>query len=290
MIEIFRTYFKSKAKIEILILNGKIFDDVSISVNPVTKKEAYPITSQKNGVFFEIDEYRGFVTGISKMICNEVYQYKISKDQNIKFSDLQSSLRYVHGLDRDFATNTISQITLCLNIPTSDRGQDIIRNNIIIHKNKTYNHNHDKKKKKVELKKFVYGEYTLTISAEKSNNQAYNLKFKLLLHKSQYKKHITQPHHLLDKKNHELLFQIFLKKFQELIIIDDYQNIYEPDKKTLTEYLSHNYWENLLKNKGKHVKHRQWVKFKKLIAKYKLDSLKQQLNNDLTNAFHNTLK
>jgi hypothetical protein len=94
----------------------------------------------------------------------------------------------------------------------------------------------------------------------------------------------------LKKDALKALFELFIKRFDELIIIDNYENIEEKDSALLKQFLNYRYWVNLNKNNSRQTLYRKRNKFKTLIIKYDLNTQKLNLKKELYKAFNEFIK
>lgn len=93
---------------------------------------------------------------------------------------------------------------------------------------------------------------------------------------------------LIIKENLNMLFKYLMKRFDELLIVDDItENPQIPmnDIDSLNSYSSFVYWENLSKNNQRQTKMRHKKKYFNLLEKYDLLKTKKMLKNQLIQKF-----
>ena len=181
----------------------------------------------------------------------------------------------------------ISKISYGFSVPTNVAGKDLVKINVLMHKLNYYNH--DKKhKKKVELKEFEYTNHTIGVYASKKEHGLENfLTINLTLNKSLDLKKIgiVTINDLVKKEKLKLLFDLFMVRFNELIIVDNYENVKGKDNQSLRKYLNYRYWETLSIKTTRQTKCRERKKFLALIVKYNLNKQKLYLEAELRKAF-----
>jgi hypothetical protein len=132
MIDSIRSYYENKSKIEKIIFEGDLFDDVVVYRNPISQIDSYPITASKDGVSLHIDEYRCYVNLKILIVFNNLGKLKINRFQNLKLSHFNKSVKYIHAFLDGYKTNNISGMNLIFNIPTTCEAKYIIETNILM--------------------------------------------------------------------------------------------------------------------------------------------------------------
>jgi hypothetical protein len=142
------------------------------------------------------------------------------------------------------------------------------------------------------FKEFVYHNYTLGIYADpkNKNSKSKRLKIELKVNKSVVLKKlgINGIIDLLDKSKLQALFDEFLKRFDELTIIDEIINsapFSETDLENLKKYTNPTFWSELtIKNKRQEkLTHKN--NFLRIQNEYGLNNLKNELKKSLAEAF-----
>jgi hypothetical protein len=293
MIDLLRTYYEDKSKIEKIIVEGDLFEEVNMPTNLKTGQQSYPITAAKDGILMSIDEYHSFA--ISKIFI--VHNNKAKKGErikyfeNIKFSQLNKTVKYLHEFLPYYGQNKVSRIDLVFFIPTEIQAKEIIKTNILKHKSKDYNHNKNLKKG-IELKEFDYENYKIGFYATKKGDDRFTLKVLLSMKKSAEFKvlNIKKPLDILTKEILTLLFSIFMKRFKEVVIVDSYnnveeKNITEKDSLQLKQFLNNRYWSDLSERYSRTTVSKKRILFKSLIMKYNLDTIKLKFIRELEKKF-----
>jgi hypothetical protein len=286
MIDFIRTYHKNKSQFELSILNDVSFEDLKCTINPRTKEESYPITCSKDGFSIQIDEYRLYINCSIKVINNRVSKFKVKSHSNLSFSKLENALEHLNENIAEVRKLKLSGLHVGFTIPTKLSGQEIIKMNILMHKFKYYNHNKTSNNSK-EVKEFTYHNFKILFEADKKGDNQYFLKVLLKINKSiELKKiGITDITDLMNKIKLRNLFNLLIKKIDELIIVDEYLDFGGKDYEILNEYLTSTYWKDLAKRKSRQTQMIHKRKLKKIIEKYNLSSQKTDLKRRLNKVF-----
>ncbi|WP_341221594.1 hypothetical protein [Polaribacter atrinae] len=286
MIDFIRTYHKNKSQFELKILNDESFAGLKKTINLRTKEESYPMTCSKDGFSIEIDEYRLYINCFIKAIINKTSISKLKSHSNLSFSKLKNVLEYLNENIVELRKLKLSGLHVGFTIPTELKGQEIIKMNILMHKFNYYNHNKTSNKSK-EIKEFTYYNFKILFEADKKGNNQYFLKVLLKINKSVELKKIgiNDITDLLSNVKIKNLFDLLIKKIDELAIIDEYLDFGGKDYEMLNEYLTSTYWKDLAKRKSRQTQLRHKRKFKQIIEKYNLNTQKTDLKRRLNKVF-----
>ncbi|WP_282148614.1 hypothetical protein [Algibacter lectus] len=285
MISFTRSYPKDKTLLENNILYEDLFDDVKMTINPKTKEEGYPITSSRSGVFVTIDKYRAYVNCITKVVKNSFSDKKLRSYENLSLSDTKTTVDFINGIiDHDDAK--LSGVHVGFTIPTTIPGKEIIKMNVLMHKYKYCNHDLVRNKKEY-AKEFVRHNFKIGLYARKDCENKNSLKIELKLNKNaEFKKfQIISINDLTNKKKLEELFNLLLKRFDELIIVDIFEPFEGRDYELLQEFLNYRYWKKLANTSSRQTQSKHKKKFEALIHRYNLDTKKIELKKELNKAF-----
>lgn len=287
MIDMIKSYHKTKSEYQSFITSSNVFDNVKRVIDIKTGEINYPIIAYQNGISALIDRYRAFVIGYQKNIYRHISRRYIHQYKNLTFSESLQAIKNLKSYMIDSDETRISKISYGFSVPTKIAAKDLIKMNILMHKLNYYNHN-KKKKKNIELKEFEYTNYTIGIYANKKELGLDNfLSINLTLSKSlELKKMgILNVNDLEKKEKLKLLFDFFMLRFNEIIIVDNYENVKGKDKISLGKYLSNRYWESFNTQNGRKAKYREKTKFHALILKHNLNKEKLNLESKLRKAF-----
>lgn len=291
MIESIRLYYKPKNEYQNNVLNSKLFENKACEYDFTSDLIDYPIKISTDGISIFIDEYRSYITIHLKTFHNSLYEVKkLSSIQNLSFSQLMNLLEKVEPYLLNVYKTKISQIQLQLSIPTEVSAKSIIENNILMFKYQYYNYNKKKNNRKKILKEFEFTNFSFTFSAFKEGDKANYLSIFFKMNKSaEFKElHVKHIHDLVEKEKLKKLFSIFLKRYNQFIIVDtiDSYEIFEGnDKNLMQKFMTYGYWNNISKTISKQALHNQKKKFESLLSKYGLLKLKDSFRRKLELAF-----
>lgn len=289
MISSLRTYSLNKSEVETKLLEGDLFSNVSMTTNPLNNDLEYTIKADENGISISIDRYRCYVIGSLKFIYNSISKIKLDSRKNLKLSHIKTAINAIDNLNIDFNKNKVSGLNLSFIIPTDILAKDLIKTNILMHNFKYYNRDVINNKS-IDMKEFVYHNFTIGFYSEKKVVSQFFLKVSLNINKSVEFKNINTPNDLLSKNSLDYLFNLFMLRFNETIIVDNYSEVQGKDGKLLHQFLNYRYWENLAKTKSRQTLSRHKKKFKSLIIKHNLNTQKLKLEKELFKAFNESIK
>jgi len=290
MIEVTRMYHLDKRGFQGYIIKSEDYRNIKMHYDIWTGAIIYPLKAERDGIFINADEYRAYINGFPRIIYNSSESPRLTTYQNLTFTKLKISLRILEEHIINLENTKLSGIKFGFSIPTNVLGAEIIKQNILMYNFNYYNHNKQKDTNQI-LKEFDFTDYKIGVYASRDNT--YNEKvLKIVLHlkKSVAFKdlNIYNIHDLLQKKNLEGLFKKLLNRFDELIIVDNFDSSEDFEGKDyyqLKEFLDYRYWKNIANNKSRQTSYRKRKHFKKLIVKYGLDSIQLQLKKELKKAF-----
>lgn len=289
MIGQFRTYAQSKADLENEVLVGNQFHDVTQPINSKTNGKDYPITAESNGVSIYIDEYRGYVNCSTKSVHNSCSNLRIRKHENLTFSKLKNVVKSLEKLNLNIESNKVSQLNMSFTIPVTGVIKEIIQTNIYLHKCKYYNYNKKSLSKHYAMKEFEYTNYTIGFyTVINHKNESYLniiLKLKKSVEFNRKKVLINRIEDFAVKENLDMLFNIFMKKFDEIVMVDNFEEVAEKDDELLKKYLNYRFWEEAHEYKNRQYKSRHFKNFVLILQRNNLDTKKTEIKNQLLKSF-----
>ncbi len=289
MIGFVSLHYKNKVLLEDFILTNKIFDQVISKKDLKTNKVLYPIESSYKGMTYKVDDYKGYLFGNLKYFYLKEESDVLSRQFN--YSNLCICIDLLVAKTVKIESTTISKLTLVFDLNIIKSANHFINNNLLMHKLIGYNHDVDSNSKK-ELKQFerhnyIFGVYSLVKKSSKCKNL---LRIELRINKSiEFKK--LQIYSILDLKNKTKLrglFSLFLKRYDELTIIDDiesYDMFLEKDRSKMLLYMNPTYWYNLTVHNKRQAKLNAKKDFERIQTKYNLNHLKSQIRELLIRDF-----
>lgn len=287
MVESTKSYHESKIVFEAFLLRSNKFSEVNRPTNTKSYSKGYPITSYECGVNASVRKYVANISGSHKAIYNSISNPRLNSLNNLTYSQFKKSVKHLDEFMINSENTILSGMKLGFTIPTKIRGRDLIRLNILMHKFQYYNFNKVPQKRQ-EIKEFDKTNYSIGFYADKKNiDKQYYIKIVLEFHnrKEFDEFEIKNINDLLKKDILRKLFDLFMKKFNEMIIVDNYKNIEGNDHELLKDFLGYRYWRNLSQSSSRSTPYRHRMKFHKIIKKHNLNTQKLYLENELRKAF-----
>ena len=285
MIGFITVHYKDKREFEQFVLKEKKFTSKLIKKDLDSENFIYPLEAKYQGMSYKVDEYKGYFYGNIRFFYSE--EKGIKYTSLFGYSNLCESIDLLIKHTVQIDSTTLSRLTIVFKIYVSISGNDLIKNNIIMHKLLGYNHNLSEDLKK-GVKIFEYHNYKLGVFSEmkKGNNSRKSLTVRLEFKTSAElrKLGLNNIKDLKDKLKLKGLFDVFLKRFNELTIIDsiqDFDVFSEIDKQKLITYMNPSSWDNLLIRNKRTVKYLAKKDFEILQKEYKLNTLRDLLRKKI---------
>jgi hypothetical protein len=290
MIDNIRIYYQPKIEYQKWLLKTDLFKNQVCKYNYSTNLIDYPISAsiEGNGIKIHIDKYKAFISIYVKAFHNSTeYRGKLSSIRNISFSQLNNILQKTESFLVNVNRAKISQIQLSFAIPLEIPGKSIIEENILMLNYKYYNHDRIKQKQKI-IKKFELTNFNMTFMAEKKGVKSNYLNVVLKMKKSLEFKELQFIYHLLEKEKLKEIFSVFLKRYDQLIIVDSiesFERFNGVDKSLMKKFMFYGYWTNTSEKISRQALCKQKKKFESLLSKYDLLKNKTTIKRKLEIAF-----
>lgn len=289
-----RVYFNDKAKFEQIIKRNYEFNctiNSSDIKNNRVNHSIYPIKGQIGTMNYVINEKGAYIE-------NSIHKYHnfkmIGKDINyndFSYCDITQALDDLQSQipEYDFTNTKITSLEFGFNLKLDRSVQEIINDNILLWNFKPHYIFEDKKE--FFMKKFKMGNTIFKIYDKGAQNK---LDYPLLRmeikynHKELKKKHlgIYTFTDLYNPKKIQLLFLDFIKRFEQLVIVDNRftSNLSEREIEYLGNQLEYTYWN---KNFGSDsTKHRRKKRFREFIQNKNLITIFNYLKQKIKDKYH----
>lgn len=229
--------------------------------------------------------------GYVKNSLHKMHNYLISKRSNnyndFTYSNLINTIESIKKALPTLGEKHLTQLEFGFNIETTKPSSKIIESNILLHKElgaakedfygkgtlKRFKHNRYQIKVYDKAKQYGLSQNILRFEIKFTNRKEFN---PLGIH---------TLNDLHDKSNLRNLFNYLLMRFDEMIILDNYDHLNEEVTNFLNIYTNPKTWidkrQNLARKKLKPIKN----KFKKIVETYKLDILKNELRQKMKSKF-----
>ena len=281
MIGLITLHYEDKSRLEEFILQSKSsMDNISMTQDIINDKVRYPLISSQNLIEYRVDQYKGYVQLNLRRYYSDEFNRKYIQEFN--YSHLCMCIEILTKNIVDIERTTLSKLSIVLYLKVEMPPKKLINSCILMHNLNNYNHNLSPNYKGT-LKQFEYHNYVLGVYSLDGSET--HLKIALRYKKSaEYRKlGIRKIVDLMDKTNLSRLYNNFLRRFDELTIIDNESSatICNSDKKKLLEYSNPIFWKKLDNSGNRRVKTYHKRKFELLQIKYNLNTLKTSLANSI---------
>lgn len=281
MIGLITLHYDDKSRLEDFILQNKSsMDNISMTQDIINDRVKYPLISRQNLIEYKVDQYKGYV----QLNIRKYYSCRSKRNymQEFNYTQLCMCIDFLKKNIVDIERTTLSRLSIVLYLKVEISPKEVINSCILMHNLNSYNHdispNYKGTLKQFESHNYVLGVYSLDTS---QTILKIALRYKI---SAEYRKFgIRNIFDLMNKSNLTRLFNDFLRRFNELTIIDNYSSaiICNSDKKKLLEYSNPIFWRKLENSGSRSIKTYHKKKFEILQTKYNLNTLKSSLANSI---------
>lgn len=280
MIDFVRIHYKDKARLEPYVLDENNFPFLLTTLEYHSDDIQYPYKAKTGFMDIVITEKIGYV----KNSIHKQYNYMRTKEKqnysDFTYSQLCETIDDLGTKIIDIKETRLTQLEFGLNITTNVPAEQIIRNNILMHKYRGYNHN-QKFNGKGELKRFDHSNYLIKVydKAKQFELEENLLRFEIRLSRKEFSPlGINNLNSLKCVNILDNLLEYLIKRFDEMTIIDPVPSgLPQKDRESLYKYKDPNYWQVELAEKSGQTHMRHKSKFQCLIDKYDLGQTKRTL-------------
>jgi hypothetical protein len=291
MIDFVRLRYLDKSMIEPFIFSKDNFNVLHAKLECHTGEITYPYTTNIGNMEIRVNDKSVYIKNSLHKLHNKLISDKSHNYNDFSYSELCETINYLGSKLINVNETRLTQLEFGLNIKLPLPAEDVIKNNIILHKFALHNHN-EQFNGKGEYKQFNHYKYYFKIY---DKAKQYNIEEHIIRIEIKYKNSkgfnslgIVNINDLKKKKLLKALFDDLLKRFDELTIVDNIPSemkISNLDKQKLERYLSFNYWIKLSERVNRNKKHREKIAFQKLLIKYNLLKTKTLIKEGLNNKF-----
>jgi len=275
MIDFIRLFWRDKTRFEHFVCQEKNFKELDTLFGLHTGQIKYPYRTSFNTMDVRITDKYGYVYNSIHKAYNEIHSDDAHNYNDFGYSAICKMLLHINSKVADVENANLTQFEFGFNIKTPIEAEQIISNNLLMHKMSGPNHTR-LFNGRGKLKQFDHHNYVLKIY---DKGKQYNLRENILRFEVRFLKarefqkfDIYKLEDLKDKYKLRQLFKYLLKRYDELIIIDQIdESLIEP--LDLTEFIRYNnshYWENTIKENSATTKMRHLIKYNELQNKYSL--------------------
>lgn len=290
MVDFVRLFWRDKTRFEHFVIQEEHFPELDTVFGLHTGQIKYPYRAGFNSMEVKVTSKFGYVFNSLHKAYNHKYLDEVQNYNDFGYSSLCDIIEHVNNKVTDVEGANLTQFEFGFNIQTPIPAEEIITNNIIMHKEKGPNHTR-LFNGRGKLKQFDYHNYVLKIY---DKGKQYRLPYNLLRFEVRFQKAkefqkfgIFKLDDLKSKSNLRLLFKYLITRFDELIILDQFDEslIEECDLDKLLRFNNPHYWETTIKRLSATTKMRHLIEYKDLLTKYNLLECKTLLTQLLVNKY-----
>lgn len=293
MIDFIRVHYRDKSYLESFILNPDNFEDIYSKLHFHTGEVMFPYKTSLLNMEITVNEKSGYV----KNSLHKLYNVLLTNDNHnyndFGYSDIMRTIAYLESKIIDITLNPLTQFEFGLNIKVPHSAETLISKNVLMH-NLERHTTTNKYKGKGYLMAFAHYNYIIKIYDKAKQYQVAEniLRFEIKFTSSKEFNPLG-VYNVNDLRNRDVLNTLFiylLKRFDELIIVDDFteETIPESDFNKLSIYSSFSYWQKFEKlSRQSKMNHKK--RFNSLLEKNNLLQTKAMLRNLLVEKFNHLI-
>lgn len=295
MIDFVRVHYHDKSRLEPFVMEKETFESVITSFQYRTSEILYPYKANLGNMEIVINENGGYVKNSIHKLNNLLLGDQGHNYNDFQYSELCSTIDYMSDNIIDVNEKKLTQLEFGLNISVTKNAKSIIKKSILMHNLERHTALR-KFKGRGYLLEFEHTNYIIKIydKAKQYKRRENILRFeiKFISPKEFNPLGIYNLNDLKSKENLKNLFNYMLKRFDELLIVDNITKNVEitaRDLDNLNIYSSFAYWENLSENNQRQTKMIHKRKYHALLEKYDLLKTKKTLRALLIEKFENLI-
>lgn len=291
MIDFVRVNYQDKNRLERFVMNKENFEKVYTVLEYHSREILYPYKTNLSNMEIVINEKGGYVKNSLHKLNNLLMTGAEQNYNDFGYSELCAITDYLKDNVIDVMETKLTQLEFGFNINVPRSAESIIKKSVLMHNLERHTALR-KFRGKGYLLEFEHSNYIIKIydKAKQYNRNENTLRFeiKFISAKEFNPLGVYNITDLKSKNNLSMLFKYLMKRFDELLIVDDYSENSEipaEDIYKLNALSSFIYWENLSNNKQRQKKMNHKRKYFKLLETYDLLKTKNMLKNQLVQKF-----
>lgn len=292
MIDFIRIHYDYTEELEEFILHTDNFTEVEQVLEYHSKEVRYPYKANFKNFQVVVNVSSGYIKNSLHKYFDLLQGGNGENNSDFSFSNV---IKMIESLEERFVGLNhakLTQLEFGLNIQIEIPAKLIVKENILMHKfnSPTIDTDFDGKG---QYKQFNYRQYyiktydkALMYKVYQKNILRFEVKF--ISRKAFNKLGIMFLSDLKVKENINRLFNYLIKKFDEIIIVDDFtenDNIPEVDLKQIEIYKSSIYWQSLNDRNKRNRRMKSKKDFRRLLEKYNLLKIKAYIRELLIQKF-----
>lgn len=290
MIDFVRLYYRDKIRLENSVLTPGNFATVNTVMEYFTGEVKYPYTTNVGSMDVGISKNSGYV----KNSLHKLHNFNATGDEqnhnNFSYSTICDTIDFLSKKIVDANSTKLTQLEFGINIAIDKLPEIVVRRNFLMHKLKGGSSNDYRGKG--ELKQFTHNNYFIKVYDKgkqfglEENILRFEIKF--IKAKEFHALGVCNLEDLKSKENLRKLFVYLLKRFDELTIVDDFNEttiVENNDYDKLSRYTNPIFWNEEIKGKHQQTRSRHREEFERLLEKNDLLNTKFYLRKLLIQKF-----
>lgn len=300
MIDYIKAHFKEKQIIENNLLEQNSLYKVTATHNFQNNENEYPLRAKIENLCVNITDKGGYVQNSLHKHFNALSGNETQNYDDFHYCELIDSLGVLEAeLNYPLKDMILTNLEFGFNIDLGFNPTLFLERNLLMYKLKTPCMN-PKNKRKMKIKKFIYNNYefkiydkSLHFDLKNSNPNILRIEVKYKSKKELNKFGIFNLADLEKPECLKALFKDFLKKYDDLLIVDSYKgnlNMKPKERQFFTDCTNYQHWIELREKHHRNTIYKKIDKLKKLIKKYDLDLWKRDLKDLIELKFKQLIK
>ncbi len=284
MFDNIRFYISNKAEFENNICKTTKVDFRTFVSTQTGLMSEYPMQGKYLNMDIRITKTTAYINGSLHKFFNN---YINGEDQNYNDFDYLDNVNVideiVQYLEIDPGKTKVTNLEFGFNIQLNKDPQKIIDRNVLMYRHSSHSKNL-KFSGRGDFKEYEMTDYSVKVYNKskqyKTKNHIMRIEVKILMKRILERFGVFTLDDLKDKIKIKRLFSFFLTQFNNLLIIDDFNDNHSIPisvKNKLNRYTNPIYWKTNFDYKPDRIRKMHVNQLNKLIKKYKLDSLRNEL-------------
>lgn len=290
MIDFVRLFYRDKFRLENHVLSEGNFDTVNTVMDYHTGEVKYPYTTNVGSMDVGISKNSGYV----KNSLHKLHNFNTTGDEqnhnNFSYSTVCDTIDFLSKKIVDANSTKLTQLEFGINIVIDKLPELLVRRNFLMHKLEGGSSNDYRGKG--ELKQFSHNNYFIKVYDKGKQfglgENILRFEIKFIKAKEFQALGVSNLEDLKSKGNLRRLFMYLLKRFDELTIVDDFNEstiVEKNDYDKLSRYTNPLFWTEEIKGKHQQTKSRHRKEFERLLEKNDLLNTKRCLRKLLIQKF-----
>lgn len=288
MIDFVRVVYNEKESMEEYLLDKENFETVYTLFELHSGEILYPYKTNLGNMDIVITDKTIYLKNSIHKLFNTLHGYGNQNHSDFTYSQLSEMVDYLDDKVIGCAMERLTKLEFGLNIDIPKPAEDLINQNFFMHNLKGFTRNL-KFNGRGEYLQYDHADYAIKAYDKAKQYGLSSNKFRFEVKFTRKRPFNTLGiytlNDLLSQDHLNRLFEYLIKRFDEMIIVDNFIHIQdEHDKSLLIKYLNPRFWNNL-NSFSRQTKYQQRQVFHKLLLKHDLLKTKRILRDALIAKF-----